>query len=465
MNPPLTLLAARYCSIIAGCFAAALLVACARDAATEQRRPANIILVSIDTLRADRLGVYGYDRPTSPTIDALAARGTRYTRAIAESPWTLPSHATMFTGLHPGEHGAVEPISAVRDSVPMLAEQLRDVGYRTFAYTGGGNVRGSAGFARGFEEYGESKDDFAVTLAAGRKRIEAMDGAAPYFLFLHTYATHCPYAPDREHESALRTWAPEDRLPPQLHCGPRLREWVASRGKPPTPGQMRFLSDMYDAAIRSADARLAEFIAFLDERGAFDDTLLIITSDHGEALRDEKRLGHQSLLNIEVLQVPMILVGRGAPGGVVADTPAGLIDIAPTILDAAGLSPGDLPGRSLLRLGGNKLSPPALAVRFSENNFGDLLRSVVDGDRHLIWHMVDDVWQLFDLTADAEEEHPRPLGDGERELRRSLLLHVEDLIRRRAAARRGGDVGTKAEISEAELERLRALGYLDVERP
>src|SRR5690606_29606460 len=111
-----------------------------------EEKPPNIILLSIDTLRADRLGAYGYERPTSPTIDALAARGARFDRAFAESPWTLPSHMTMFTGLHPGVHGATAPMAKLRDTIPTLAERLREGGYRTYAHTGGGNVRGRVGF-------------------------------------------------------------------------------------------------------------------------------------------------------------------------------------------------------------------------------------------------------------------------------------------------------------------------------
>lgn len=421
-----------------------------------------MILLSIDTLRADRLGAYGYERPTSATIDALAQRGMRFERAIAESPWTLPSHMTMFTGLHPGEHGAVEAISRLRDDIPTLAEQLRAAGYRTFAFAGGGNVRGAIGFARGFEEYREKREDFASTLQMAREWIEGLREDAPYFLFVHTYATHCPFAPDPADEAIMRTWDAEDRLAPKLHCGPRLREWVRAREQPVTAGQMRFLSDMYDAAIRSADARLANFIGFLDARGAFEDTLLIITSDHGEALRDSDRLGHQSLLNIEVLHVPLILVGPGVPAGRVIVEPAGLIDIAPTILDAAGLSATKLPGRSLLRPHAG-VDAAAMSARFSENNFGELLRSAIDGNQHVIWRMVDDEWHLYDLAVDPEEEHPLPLGDGGRELRRQLSTHVEELIRRRAIARRGGAQEKQAEITQSDLERLRALGYLDVE--
>ena len=445
-------------AVLALCFTLALVGGCTGDGREET--PPNIILLSIDTLRADRLGAYGYERPTSPTIDALAARGARFDRAFAESPWTLPSHMTMFTGLHPGVHGATAPMAKLRDTIPTLAERLREAGYRTFAHTGGGNVRGTVGFARGFEEYIDSKGDFSLTLAAGRQRIEEIDRAAPYFLFLHTYATHCPYTPDKEHLETFRTWKEADVLPPSLHCGVSLRAWAIQRGGRLLPGHLRYLSDMYDAAVRSADQRLAEFIAYLDERGEFDDTILIVVSDHGEAFHNLQRVGHESILTMDVLRVPLILVGRGIPAGRVVTEPAGLIDIATTVLAAARLPAVNLPGRSLLQHFGSGGTKAVAAERFSENNFGKLMRSVVDEDKQLIWHLLADEWQQYDLAGDPTQDRPLPLDEDGRRLSLLLQNHVEDIIRARAASRTRGVAEPTAALSEAEAERLRSLGYL-----
>ena len=149
----------------------ALCLACGVGESDSGSRP-DLILISIDTLRADRLGAYGYDRDTSPTLDALAARGVRFETVIAESNWTLPSHMTLFTGLPPAYHGVTEARRKLRGAIPTLAGVLRDNGYRTFGVNGGGFLDARYGFSRGFERYALHAVDFPMALRMAARRIE-----------------------------------------------------------------------------------------------------------------------------------------------------------------------------------------------------------------------------------------------------------------------------------------------------
>jgi hypothetical protein len=178
----------------------------------------NLILISIDTLRADRLGAYGYERPTSPAIDAFASRGVRFSRVLADSPWTLPSHWSLLTGLVPSSHGATLLGATPSASVTPLAAHLQHHGYRTFAFTGGGYMGASFGFDRGFEVYDDSQSSLIGSLQRAAGTLASLDESERVFLFLHGYDVHCPYVPAEKWAVMFRSTGAADHVETAAKC-------------------------------------------------------------------------------------------------------------------------------------------------------------------------------------------------------------------------------------------------------
>jgi arylsulfatase A-like enzyme len=415
----------------------------------------NLIIISIDTLRADRLGCYGYGRPTSPNIDALAGRGLRFANVIAESPWTLPSHMSLFTGLHPSSHGVYDAKFRLAEKIPTMAEVLKIHGFRTFGYTGGGFVSGRFGFSRGFEIYQENKDpirvkarDLRSSLDAASQKIGRLGSNERYFLFVHTYDVHCPYHPPSEYSLMFATRPLQDRLETAGFCDRDFNR------RSLTSGQIHHISDQYDAGIRAADEDIARFVRRLGELGAFEDTVFVLTSDHGEELKEHGRIGHTHSLHAELLKIPLIILAPGVEPDVVEEG-AGLVDLMPTLLDLLGIEAPPSQGRSLVAFmaGGqqDRLNRPL----YSELDRFVQLRSVVRGRHHLIAKLVDEERWLYDLKTDPAEQ-TNLAGRGhpdERGLAAMLREHFAAMPRRKELPR--------PPPTPDELEKLRSLGYLD----
>ena len=344
-----------------------VLVACGGAPATEQAvdyecADCNVILVSIDTLRADHLGCYGYPRPTSPAVDRFSKQSVLFRTAIAHAPSTEPSHASMFTSLLPAHHGGLrakhQPIS---EDVTMMAEILREAGLRTISYNGGGQVAASYGFDRGFEVYESSAHPFSRKVGDA---IRWLDGHAEeqFFMFLHTYEVHAPYSPmprfmetfDADYRGEL-----EDSISPRLLID-------VNEGKVKLDEQdAQHIVNAYDAEIRSMDGAFGRLVGYLEKRGLLDKTLLIFTSDHGEEFGEHAQTGrHSHALYDELLHVPLIV---RMPGGnfssTVVEPQVRGIDILPTVLDVLGLeSPSPLDGSSLTGLMTGLDDEPRVAV-------------------------------------------------------------------------------------------------------
>jgi arylsulfatase A-like enzyme len=359
----------------------------------------NVILISIDTLRADRLGTYGYDRDTSPALDALAAEGVVFEHVVAESPWTLPSHVTMLSGIHPDGHGVTVPDLRPHPELPSLPAELRDRGYLTLGFTDGGYVGAQYGFDRGFAVFDESPDGLGAALDEAMPLIEDA-GDRPFFLFLHTYDTHCPYDPAPEYASQFATDSARS-FETAGKCGnPQYNQMVFK------PGQLEHVSNMYDAGIRELDDRLAGFFARLESAGLREDTLIIVTSDHGEEFMEHGQIGHERSLYREVLMIPLIVVGPGiAPGR--SRAPAALVDIVPTIttfLGGAASSVGD--GRALLTRDETSSWRPISdddRVLTSTLSWKLPLRSTMDARLHRIRNTRAERDELYDFRDDPLE--------------------------------------------------------------
>ena len=421
-----------------------LLAAAAGLLVLRARAPRNLIVVSIDTLRADRLGTYGYGRPTSPHLDALARQGLVVDAVVAESPWTLPSHVTMLSGLDPSTHGVVLPWQRPGEKTRLLAQLLATHGYETAAITDGEFVGSSHGFGAGFEHFDEEPKPFATTVDRAIAFLEGRSTDRPYLLFLHTYDVHCPYTPAGQYATMFVS---PDRAPVETEglCDDDFNAMGIS------PAQATYLSDLYDGDIRHADAELGRLFAHLRRTGGLHDTVVVVTSDHGEEFLEHGKIGHVHHLHRETLLIPMIIAGAGvAPGRLPG--PAGLADLVPTLFDLLGLpAPPDLDGRSLVA------STPIPEWRVSQVDYEGRRRSLRTATHHLT---VDEEARrrLFNLRADPAEQVD--VAAGEPGLTRELTAHLET-----HQARQARPIDRAGELSPFLVQRLRNLGYIGATEP
>jgi arylsulfatase A-like enzyme len=307
------------------------------------------VLISIDTLRADHLGLYGYRRPTSPFLDRLGARATVFDNAIVQVPGTLPSHMCMFTGLYPPEHGVYPPDAVLSAQIPTLPEVFRQGGFRTAGFTEGGYVAGRFGFARGFDEFNDQvakqPDDVETTFRRGVGFLESIRPEQRFFLFLHTYVVHDPYTPPARYRSLFADGAP----PPDAFAptGPNFVRFNLGNGTI-SPAARQYYEALYDADVRYADDVVNWFFAELARLGLADETTVVITSDHGEEFLEHGKMVHEQVYH-ELLHVPLLIVHPDPATRARIEPLVQSIDIAPTLYALAGIdAPPRISGQSLV---------------------------------------------------------------------------------------------------------------------
>jgi arylsulfatase A-like enzyme len=403
-------------------------------------RPPNVLLISIDTLRADRLGCQGYERDTTPALDDFGQRhALRFANATAESPWTLPSHVTMLSGLHPLTHGVRTPQLAPGSDVELLAEILARSGWYCFGLTDGGWLDARWGFDRGFDSFEAQDRDVQQLVDEALAFVHHREPRGPWFGFLHTYDVHCPYDPPPPYRGRF-TSADAEPIEVEGRCGnPHFnRDGV-------TAGQARFLSDRYDEDVRRVDDALGRLLADLEERGLLDHTIVVVTSDHGEEFGEHGQIGHERTLHREVLAIPLLVAAPGLAPAVV-ERPAGLADVVPTLLDLLGLEPGsELDGRSLLARGSGGVA--------SDLAWQSDLCAWTTASEQLIVDRESDRARYFDLVMDPWEEHDRAtlVPERARALREPLSRYQASLAPRRLPRRLLADYP----------DDLEALGYAE----
>ncbi|MDB4433112.1 sulfatase-like hydrolase/transferase [bacterium] len=432
-----------------------------RKAGEKRARSArpNVVLVTLDTTRADRLGCYGYARPTSPHIDRLAAESTVYTRAFATSSWTLPSHASLFTGRLPTSHGArQDPEGPLRltsaiegpeswDSYrvrglaagePTLARLLAGAGYDTGAVVGGPWMKRVFGLSQGFQWY----DDGEISDPRGRLARQVTDSALrfveearePFFLFLNYFDPHFPYSPPQEFGRIF------------------LRE-LEERGATADAGATA--RALYDGEIRYMDHHIGRLLADLRRRGLYDASLVVVTSDHGDLQGEHGKTGHGFHLYQEEIHIPLIVK---YPAG---ESPAGrrhevvqLTDVLPLILERLAIPPPPhIQGGSPPDVG----HPIVAEVypRPSSDRFEGDWRALIDGRLKLLWNSQGQ-HELFDLETDPGESANLLESEPTRAsaMKEKLLGYLARLPEPRAESAEG-------EIDLETREALRGLGYLD----
>lgn len=389
-------------------------------------RDAPVVLISIDTLRSDRLPAYGYRGVATPAIDALRAHGILFAHAYSHTPLTLPSHATLLTGVLPTEHGVRDNLGYSLDTKrhATLAQDLKSAGYATGAAISSLVLRPESGIGAGFDFYASSfRAEAGTTLdhvqRAGHETVaEALSWIRPrasqrFFFFLHLYEPHAPY-------------------------------------EPPEPFASRY-RDRYDGEVATADAAVGELLAELQRLGIYDRALVVLLSDHGEGLGEHGEEQHGLLLYRSTLQVPLLLKLPGNERrGETANEVAGLVDLVPTIEALLGLPPrSERRGTALLGLG----EPAADRIHYAETFYPRLhygwseLASAIR-DRH---HYIEAPQpELYDLAADPGEV--RDLLASERRLAAGLHKELAPLLRPLAPRNQSVDPETAAQLA--------ALGYL-----
>ena len=422
----------------------------------------DLILVSIDCLRADHMGAYGYSRPTTPTIDALAADGLVFENSVSVSSWTLPTHMSMLTGVMPSVHG-LRRGQKRRPSVPYLPEILSRQGYETIGVVSGLYLSTAFGYEQGFDLYRTLIDAPAEDLVDSALSLFFAGPTRPRFLFLHFFNAHWPYLPEEKYL---------DRVGGRPGEISDLLDNVILQRAPRSPDEIDGTKRLYDAEVAYVDEQLGHFFEELKRRKIYDNALIVVTSDHGEGFYEHGQWQHSQIIYNEVTRVPLIVKPphssvRRRVSGVVSQ-----LGILPTFLEAVGLeAPFEHPG--LLTLAKEGASFPQIlmseitwepkettgaTVRLAATQ--DDLKYIATfkggiGDDRFVSKLVQE--ELYDLSHDPDEKDNLLPGAADKAgpLRRSVRAYLDVMRQSRAS---GG--GERIVVDDSVEEKLRALGYV-----
>ena len=481
--------------LLAGC-GLLTLTSCQGGGSDTAGKSPNVLVIVLDTTRAEYFSCYGHDVPTTPHLDQLAAEGIRFDQTIATDNWTLPSHASLFTGLYPSECQATSITNHLPEHNLTLAERLKQAGYWTGAVVHNAWISQERGFSQGFDDFvemwrqenrpagdsrgltGEQKGvDRAIQWIDDWHSGRSSGSGQPFLLFANFNIAHLPYTPP----ASVR----ERFLPSAVADEGRVRRMMQVVGMwPHLAGRLvlddqdfEVLARLYEAELSRADDYVGQLMAALEERSLTDDTLVIVTSDHGENLGDHGMIDHLLSMYDSTLRIPMImrLPGRIPPGTVSPDL-ASLVDVAPTVTHLCGLSSDDqatgpfaIPELSLLhpdryqrKFVFAENDRPVNGIELLRQNAPEFDTSRIDcrmfairSDRHkLIWHE-DLKVELYDLQTDPGELVN--LADSQPELRDEMMGHLKNWLDNLVP---GGAVSAISSTDSEALESLRSLGYV-----
>jgi arylsulfatase A-like enzyme/Flp pilus assembly protein TadD len=427
----------------------ALCLVCACKKAEQTPAPVrqpNVVVITVDTLRADRLGCYGFEPARTPNADALAARGVRAEHAIAAAPITLPSHASIFTGLYPPAHGVRDNgMYRLPEKVETLAERLKAGGYRTQAFVSADVLHHRFNLDQGFDAYDDAlqgEDDPGMFRILERSGEHTMDRVlqwldrslvpsptqAPFFVWVHLFDPHQPYAPPEADAKASRT--------------------------------------LYDGEIASVDRQIGRFIAKLEERAALDDTIVVFTSDHGESLGEHGEATHAMFIYEATVRVPLIIrYPAKLPAGATYRGSVRAVDLMPTILGLVDLKPSDTQGVDLSKALAGAAVAPALSP-YSESLHSELefgmapLHGIRSNDwtyirapRPELYDRAKDPGETRNLLEDASAPGSQTARDRALTMDKQLVDVFED-------SKRFGLVSELEPLDEETTQMLQALGYM-----
>jgi arylsulfatase A-like enzyme len=437
-----------------------------------RRRHPNVVLIVVDTLRADRLGSYGSSKGLTPFLDRLAARGIVFSHAYAPSSWTCPSVASLLTSRYPSQHGVVSFASRLPEDEVTLAERLvparfgaigaflrRD--YVAVGFSANFRIMRTLGYAQGFRKwYSYATRRKARAGWLGRRCLRWLDARRawdrwfprPLLLYLHFMEPHAPYdPPGRNRPPGLRD---EDVAEANEHLLTRL-------AKVPAADELRRLESLYDGETASLDHELGRLFADFETRGVLRDAVVVVTADHGEEFGEHGVMQHGQTLYDPAIRVPLIVIASGLPAGRVIDANVSLLDVAPTVLDVLRLpAEPHFEGRSLVPLVEDPTRTADVMVELLQSSPNDRIRrhtaAFVRGTMKLIVGPNPGA-ELYDLARDPGESAPIPPAEAAvgRDLLSALQQRHAD-VRTRAVG-----VAPTVPLDASARERLRALGYVD----
>src|SRR5262245_43489524 len=454
--------AARTAMRVAAVLAVVALSAC-------RGRSPDVIVVLVDTLRADHVGALGGPPGLTPFLDSFAASGVAFTRAYSTSSFTNPAVASLFTSRYPSQHHVTRSDSQLGTDELTLATVL---GRARYGFFGNFLLVPALGFGQGFDSWSaftrydvkpRADDISAEALRFYDEQVLAKPWSRwtrrPLFLYLHYMEPHAPYEPP---QSARR-----DRVaapPPGVdEAAATAKLMDSNRWDEVSSDEVTYLASLYRAEVAALDASLANLFQQLRSRGILDHAIVVITADHGEEFRDHGWLAHGSSLFEEVVRIPLIVAGPGLPSHRVITEPVSLVDIAPTVLDLVGLPPEPrFEGRSLREALAGDDPPDIFLELLPTSTTGDLRRheaGLVHGGLKLLEppypDQADRRAKAYDLREDPHETHPDPAAV-EKE---AAALEARLVQRRDELATRAGAVTQPAPLDDAARARLRALGY------
>ena len=427
----------------------------------------NVVVIVVDTLRSDHVSSYGYARRTTPNIDALAARGRRYADVHSTAPWTLPSHASLFTGKFPFEHGAEARKDAdgkfhdawpLAESQTTLAEVLEAEGYETAAFVANaGYVTERTGLAQGFEEFSSHRMKGDEVVAEALEWIDGTDG--PFFAFLNLMDAH------RKYNVAPLPDAAERGLPapPQGDMGELLDKLclqVLGTEVAPSPELVSAAIDAYDLGIANADRAIGELVAQLERRGLDDDTLYVVVSDHGEYFGEHDLAEHSKDVYEPALRIPLVVVPPRSTVGKVESEPVSIADVPRFVL-------AELPDklrRHVPRFPGSGGERGLVAeLHFTRSkDMNSPWGARFDREREVMlasgWKLIvssDGRNELYHLPTDPDEQRNLYQADPERSAK--LVARLRGLIRHGGV----GDAPAPRELTDEERRILAETGYAD----
>ena len=432
----------------------------------------SVLLITIDTLRADHLSAYGYARPTSPRIDGIAKQGTLFERAYTFWPKTRGSFVAMLTGKASSGSGYSKAHPVLLDLNPTLASTLKTAGYATSAIVDNPNVAAPLGYAKGFDSYRETWEEKALateTLRAqaitegGRAFLQAARPEKPFLLWLHYVNPHAPYEPPPPFDTMFAPRAAERG--PRLSVVPGFHGGIPRQWARPAQDRLGDYVALYDGEIASVDQEVGRVVDALRSSAVQDRTLVVITSDHGESLGEhDYYFDHGENVFEPSLRIPLVVVNPGSPAGQRSAAFASTLDLVPTVLDAVKVSwPPDLAGVSLLGVVEGKAAPRRDRL-FAQNDrnltaaFDEKLKVVATPDGEHVR------FALYDREKDPGETRDvaRARALDLRAERRELELFTERSDREWARTRpllEGWPA--QGRLTAEACERLKALGYVD----
>ena len=428
--------------------------------------PRGVVLIVVDALRPDHLGVYGYQRPTSPHLDEWAEQAALFERAFTTSPWTLPSFGSVLTGEWPARHAAGSRVresnwtvsSRLNDALPTLAETLAASGFVTGAIINNPWLPPGVGLERGFQTYdyqppseeheqGHRRAAEVVDLSL-RFIEEQSDG--PLFLMLHILDPHMTYdAPPPVRGRFTSSMAGAFELPVDE---PRK---IRKRAQSITDGERQFITAAYDEEIAYVDQELGRLFAALEEKRLFDRLVVVLTSDHGEELFDHGDFEHGHSMHQELLSVPLLIWGPGVEPGRYNE-PVSLVDLRDTILESVGVVPGSsAAGHSLWPAVTRGQAIPDRSILAEATLYGPERRAIIRWPLKLTLETGAGRRRLYNLEADPAEQTDLASEEG-----RAVEFLSKELRSSMKAARQGVET-EELPLNEERLKELRSLGYVN----